>query len=122
MAYRDFAKGAFLFGAGNGRALSAQDASRLIRDFSGGEWSAHDLRKFARSMWLDRGGDYFVCELLLNHKLKKLDKTYIHAHAEKQKGAVLSDYHGYVFGLGLSGVLTEILPRYYFLLLKLKAA
>ncbi len=60
---------------------------------SAGEWSAHDLRKLARSRWADQGVDYLVSELMLNHALSKLDKTYINTLVEGQIMEALTQYH-----------------------------
>ncbi|OBU32036.1 hypothetical protein [Photobacterium kishitanii] len=56
-------------------------------------WSAHDLRKRARSIWAELGVDYIVCEYLLNHARDKLDQAYIHTHMELQKKEALETYH-----------------------------
>lgn len=68
-------------------------ASQWVGCISGGQWSAHDLRKRARSIWLDIGIDYIVCEALLNHARDKLDQAYIHTHMEIQKLDAINRYH-----------------------------
>ncbi|OEE41828.1 integrase [Vibrio anguillarum] len=73
--------------------IHASRASELIRNVSKGEWSAHDLRKLARTVWADIGVDYLVAETLLNHAKGKLDQAYIHTHIELQKSAALNTYH-----------------------------
>ena len=60
-------------------------ANELIQSVSGRLWTAHHLRKLARSCWMDMGIDYMTCEFLLNHKKDKMDATYIHTHAEALK-------------------------------------
>ncbi len=60
---------------------SANVSSRLISSFAKGEWTAHDIRKYARSNWLENGVDYLIGELLLNHSLSKLDQSYIQTTA-----------------------------------------
>lgn len=73
--------------------LSSVDASNLIKKISGGEWSAHDIRKRARSTWQELGVDYIVCESLLNHARDKLDLAYIHAHVYELQAEALNQYH-----------------------------
>lgn len=68
-------------------------ASQWVKSVSHGDWSAHDLRKRARSIWLDIGVDYIVCEALLNHARDKLDQAYIHTHMEIQKKEAINVYH-----------------------------
>lgn len=69
--------------------ISHQLASEWVQAAARGNWSAHDLRKLARTCWTDAGTDYFVGELLLNHAIKALDATYIHTHAEAKKREAL---------------------------------
>ncbi|NOH85547.1 site-specific integrase [Vibrio sp. 03-59-1] len=68
-------------------------ACKLVRLVSKGSWSAHDLRKLARTVWADLGVDYFVAESLLNHAKDKLDVVYIHSLVELQKKEALIQYH-----------------------------
>lgn len=68
-------------------------ASEWIRIIARKEWSAHDLRKRARTIWAELGIDYIVGEALLNHARDKLDQAYIHTHMEKQKREALEAYH-----------------------------
>lgn len=71
-------------------------ANKYIQDVSAKKWTAHDLRKIARSMWADLGVDYFVAEILLNHKLSLLDQTYIHTYADEKKRDALTIWHDYL--------------------------
>jgi hypothetical protein len=59
-------------------AVSDRNASYWLRRISKGNWSAHDMRKLARTSWAVLGIDYTVTEQLLNHSMSKLDKAYIH--------------------------------------------
>lgn len=68
-------------------------ASQWVKSVSKGKWSAHDLRKRARSIWQDIGVDYIVCESLLNHARGKLDQAYIHTHIELKKKEAIETYH-----------------------------
>lgn len=101
-------KGVYLFPNGRGRAVSSSKASEYIRDISGGSWSAHDLRKLARSIWADLDIDYFVSERLLNHKMSSLDQTYIHSHTENRKRMALEKYHEWLRNHGLAKILQDI--------------
>lgn len=101
-SYRQTCRSAYLFPAPGGRRpISAQTAGEWVSVAGQGDWSAHDLRKLARTCWTDQGVDYMVGELLLNHALSKLDQTYIHTFAEHQKRAALTDYHEHLAELGL---------------------
>ncbi|MCG9678762.1 site-specific integrase [Vibrio sp. Isolate24] len=73
--------------------IHASLASKMVRDVSKGLWSAHDLRKLARTIWADLGIDYLVAESLLNHAKDKLDIVYIHSKVELQKKDALNTYH-----------------------------
>ncbi len=68
-------------------------ASQWVRQVSKREWSAHDLRKRAKSVWLEIGIDYIICESLLNHAKDKLDQVYMHSHIEDLKKTAINDYH-----------------------------
>ncbi|EGR2744206.1 tyrosine-type recombinase/integrase [Vibrio parahaemolyticus] len=108
--------GVYLFPASRkGQAMSADNASQKVKAVSGGQWSAHDLRKVARTVWADLGVDYMVGELLLNHALSKLDKTYIHTFAESQKRQALTEYHDWLnrhgLFLGLDNVTNPMTTR-----------
>lgn len=77
----------------NGEPISRQQATNLVRQISQGQWSAHDLRKLARTVWADIGIDYMIGELLLNHTPSKLDRVYIHTYADKKTRQALEEYH-----------------------------
>lgn len=68
-------------------------SQRAIKSLTDNTWSSHDLRKLARTVWADQGVDYMVCELLLNHRMSKLDQTYIHTYADEQRRNALTEYH-----------------------------
>ncbi|MCC5855139.1 MAG: site-specific integrase [Idiomarina sp.] len=99
-------KGEYVFPGERG-PLKRQDATRLIRTLSQGHWSAHDLRKLARSWWADLGIDYLVAERLLNHAMTKLDRTYIHTALDQQKLEALERWHGLI-----EAKLSDILPTH----------
>ncbi|HAT8545944.1 TPA: tyrosine-type recombinase/integrase [Vibrio vulnificus] len=87
----------FLFpSTGKRSAMSAAAASKRVKAVSDGQWTAHDLRKVARTVWADLGVDYMVSEILLNHALSKLDKTYVHTLLEVKKREALTCYHAWL--------------------------
>ena len=81
---------------GSNHCLNEVEANNIIQDASSGNWHAHDLRKLARTVWLDLGVDYMVGEMLLNHALSMINKTYIHTHAEKLIRQALEKYHVWI--------------------------
>ncbi len=87
-------KGGFLFPhPGKASGLDERAASSLVKQVSKGEWTAHDLRKLARSCWADLGIDYMVAEQMLNHSMTKLDQAYIHTYLADQKRAAIELWH-----------------------------
>lgn len=98
-------KGVYLFPSRRGQYISSTKAGKLVRSVGNGEWTAHDLRKLARTCWADLGVDYMVSERLLNHKLSKLDQAYIHTYVETQKRTALERYHNWLRKLGLNDLL-----------------
>ncbi|OEY70351.1 hypothetical protein BI198_12790 [Rheinheimera salexigens] len=95
LAFRELSQGEYLFEY-NRKAYSHNDAQKLIRAASAGKFSAHDLRKLARSAWATIGIDYWVGERMLNHKQKGLDAVYINADALEVKHVALSQYHDWL--------------------------
>lgn len=96
--------------------INQKQATSFIQSASGGQWQSHDLRKVARTLWMDIGVDYMVGELLLNHAMTRLDQTYIHTFAETQKRQALEQYHEWLNIQGLffflkSGSETVTRPR-----------
>lgn len=114
-AYRDWQRergysGVYLF-PGNARPISSAVACQWVKSISAGKWSSHDIRKLARTSWADLGVDYMVGELLLNHALTKLDRTYIHTYVERQATTALGSYHDWLLAYGLKSALAETTPR-----------
>lgn len=93
--------GDFVFPNHRGQCIGKTCAGGLVVSVSRGKFTAHDLRKFARSVWADIGIDYMVAERLLNHKLKGLDQVYIHSTVEEGKRAALKKYHAWLKENGL---------------------
>lgn len=92
LEFREHSQGEYLFEF-NRKEFTHNDAQKLIRAVSAGKFSAHDLRKLARSAWATIGIDYWVGERMLNHKQKGLDAVYIKADALDVKHAALTQYH-----------------------------
>lgn len=84
----------YLFPGGMGQPLSETMAASIIRRFSGGAWSSHDLRKMARAGWAELGVDYLVAEMLLNHALPGLAATYVQSNLGQLKREALELWHG----------------------------
>lgn len=103
--------GVYLFPRGDGDPLTDTQGQELIASIATGEWTSHDLRKIARTMWLDLGVDYFIGELLLNHDIPDLQAAYIHTHAETLKRDALERWHLWLESKGLPFFATETLPR-----------
>lgn len=103
--------GAYLFPRGDGLPLTETQAQDKVKIFADGEWSSHDLRKIARSMWADLGVDYLIGEMLLNHALDDLDAAYIHTHAMGLKREALERWHRWLETQGLNFFATATEPR-----------
>lgn len=103
--------GAYLFPRGDGKPLSESQGQDVFERLAGGDdWTSHDLRKVARSMWADLGVDYLIGELLLNHALDDLDTAYIHTHAQALKRDALERWHCWLDTRGLSFFATRTQP------------
>ncbi|MCE1119133.1 tyrosine-type recombinase/integrase [Pseudomonas sp. NMI795_08] len=104
--------GIYLFPRGDGEPLTDNQGQALIASLAGGEWTSHDLRKIARTLWLDLGVDYFIGELLLNHDIPDLQAAYIHTHAEALKRDALERWHTWLESRGLPFFATATGPRH----------
>ncbi|EPJ2807932.1 tyrosine-type recombinase/integrase [Pseudomonas putida] len=105
-------RGAYLFPASRRGPLGATAASQVFAELSDRQWTSHDVRKVARTCWMDLGVDYLVGEMLVNHALRNMDATYIHTTAEALKRQALERWHDHLDGLGLSTLTGETYPRY----------
>ncbi len=103
--------GDYLFSASSDTGLTRGTASKHIVNLSEGDWSARDLRKLARTCWMEIGVDYMVAELLLNHSMSKLDQAYIFTYAETQKREALERWHQLLVDSGFDDVNPETIPR-----------
>lgn len=92
--------GAFLF-PGNRKAISENQANDWMQIISNKQWTSHSLRKVASSTLLDLGVQDFVRDIILNHALTDLKKTYIHTYVEKQVKEALNLWHHYLLDCGL---------------------
>lgn len=103
-------EGAYLFPRGDGQPWSDRQAASVFERIGAGEWTSHDLRKIARSLWADLGVDYLIGELLLNHALDDLDAAYIHTHAQALKRDALERWHLYLASRGAPFFAAETEP------------
>ncbi len=84
----------YLFPNGKGRkSIDESQANDWVQSVSDRAWTAHDLRKLARTCWADLGVEWWIAERLLNHAISKLDAAYIHSTAERGKLASLGLWH-----------------------------
>ena len=99
--------GVYLFSSSKNQNWSESKAGKVVRQVSEGNWRAHDVRKLARTEWADLGIDYHIAERLLNHKMSKLDQTYIHTSTEKAKREALECYHDWLNEQGFKRVINQ---------------
>lgn len=105
-------QGAYLFPASRRGPLGATAASQVFAELSDRQWTSHDVRKVARTCWMDLGVDYLVGEMLVNHALRNMDATYIHTTAEALKRQALERWHDQLDRLGLNALTGETYPRH----------
>ncbi|MBI6925915.1 site-specific integrase [Pseudomonas putida] len=105
-------QGAYLFPASRRGPLGATAASQVFAELSERQWTSHDVRKVARTCWMDLGVDYLVGEMLVNHALRNMDATYIHTTAEALKRQALERWHDQLDRLGLNAFTGETYPRH----------
>ncbi|MFO2466117.1 tyrosine-type recombinase/integrase [Pseudomonas sp. 15FMM2] len=95
-------RGGYVFPSTGRGPMSATTATLVFASLSDRQWTSHDLRKVARTAWMDLGIDYLVGEMLVNHALRNMDATYIHTTAETLKRQALEKWHACLDGYGLS--------------------
>jgi len=105
-------QGAYVFPGIRRGAMTATTATAVFAFLSDHQWTSHDLRKVARTAWMDLGIDYLVGEMLVNHALKNMDATYIHTTAETLKRQALEKWHCRLDEYGLSAIGCETYPRH----------
>lgn len=105
--------GAYLFpsSAHVGRPMSRSQAFAIFTRFGAGEWSSHDLRKLAPSIWAKLGVDSLVGKLLLNHSLSELERTYFQALGEDVKRSALTRWHSWLDAQGFLALHDKTTPR-----------
>jgi len=96
--------GKYLFPGRKGQHMSASQASSVFRRLASREWSSHDLRKVARTAWLDMGVDGFIGEMLLNHSLGKVADTYIKTKGSGLRREALEQWHEWLDGVGFASI------------------
>ena len=98
--------GAYLFPATSraGRPMSRSQAFAIFAQLGAGEWTSHDLRKLAPSIWANLGVDSLVGKLLLNHALTELERTYFQAMGEMVKRNALERWHGWLDAQGFDAL------------------
>jgi len=87
--------------------IDAQYASQRVSMLGNKDWSAHDLRKFARTSWQELGVDYVIGEFLINHQLRSLDQAYIQTFSDAKCMEALTTWHHYLFEHGLGAFLSQ---------------
>lgn len=102
--------GLYLFPAKSGKAISDSQAFAIFARLGQGEWTSHDLRKVARTAWVDLGIDFLIGELLLNHAMGRNVQTYIHSWVETGKREALEKWHAWLDERGFSGIHTIAEP------------
>lgn len=102
--------GLYLFPARSGKPLSDSQAFAIFTRLARGEWTSHDLRKVARTAWVDLGIDFLIGELLLNHAMGRNVQTYIHSWVETGKRDALERWHVWLDGRGFSSIHTIAEP------------
>ncbi|WP_368607550.1 tyrosine-type recombinase/integrase [Pseudomonas fulva] len=96
--------GKYLFPGRKGQPMSSSRASSVFRRLASREWSSHDLRKVARTAWLDMGVDGFIGEMLLNHSLRKVADTYIKTKGNGLRREALEQWHEWLDGIGFASI------------------
>lgn len=84
----------FLFPGNNRKAISHSKANEWVQSISNNDWTAHDLRKLARSIWTNQGTEHWLGERLINHAQKGLDAVYNQAQIQARMENTLITYHG----------------------------
>ena len=114
-AYRAQQKSSpFLFPGQNGPISKSTASDWIAATRQETYWSAHDLRKLARSTWQDLGIDFMIGELLLNHKLSGVREAYIQTYSTEQKHKALTRWHEALQSFGIfftPNHKTETIPR-----------
>lgn len=89
---------------GTSRAIAESTAYVEFRKLSGGQWSSHDLRKLARTGWVELGVDYLIGEMLLNHNMSVAAETYVNTSADELKLDALTRWHERLDKCGMAAI------------------
>ncbi|NMX46109.1 site-specific integrase [Pseudomonas sp. WS 5407] len=103
-------QGKYLFPSRGGKPLTDSQACAVFTRLAGGEWTSHDLRKVARTGWVDLGVDFLIGELLLNHAMGHNVQAYIHTWVEAGKREALEKWHEWLDGRGFAAIHTIAEP------------
>lgn len=109
--YRDTQKargytGAYVFPSTTrpGRPMSRSQAFAVFTRYGAGEWTSHDLRKLAPSIWANLGVDPLIAKLLLNHATSELERTYFQALGEQVKRNAMERWHAWLDAQGFDAL------------------
>lgn len=102
--------GVYLFPGRSGKPLSDTQGCAVFTRLGKGEWTSHDLRKVARTAWVDLGVDFLIGELLINHTMGQNVKTYIHSWVEAGKRDALEKWHAWLDERGFASIHTVAEP------------
>lgn len=103
-------EGVYLFPGRTGKPLGESQACAVFTRLGRGEWTSHDLRKVARTAWVDLGVDFLIGELLINHTMGQNVKTYIHSWVEAGKRDALEKWHAWLDERGFAAIHTIAEP------------
>jgi hypothetical protein len=84
--------------------MSRSQAFAIFTRYGAGEWTSHDLRKLAPSIWANLNVDSLVGKLLLNHALSELERTYFQALGESVKRNALERWHAWLDAQGFDAL------------------
>lgn len=107
MGSRATAAGGLFVQQMDGKVVTAAGAQALIRQLSAGRWSSHDLRKLARTGWVELGIDYLIGEMLLNHAMGFSAETYVNTSAADLKLDALTRWHAMLDENGLAKLVSD---------------
>lgn len=99
--------GRLLFTSDDKAPISKQTANEWVQTVSARKWHSHDLRKLARTVWADIGVEWYVGEIMLNHTVPGLSKTYIHSHLIHKCRDALGEYHAWLNDIGLNKLIEQ---------------
>ena len=81
--------------------ISGEHGSNKIRALANNKFSAHDIRKRARTWWAENGVDYWIGECLLGHSPKGMAIIYMQTFAFDECKMALEKWHSYLVKQGL---------------------